>query len=145
MSFLLFVLAQTTTTPVGPVLVTPEQIATARKLLEDGLRDYQGSRFRNFRAVRAADQLALCGEANTRNGAGGLTGWQQLGVVIEGSYQRLVDVAPNGYTGLAEFTRVCIAHAHNPAAGDRDVGPAGAIEGTDDLTPALQPAVTPVG
>lgn len=138
-SFLLLAAIQAAAPAPSPVPVTPDQVAAARKLLEDGLRDYQGSRFRGFRAVRAGDRLALCGEANTRNGAGGLTGWQPLGIVIEGSYAQLVSVAPNGFTGLADYAKVCIIHAHNPAAGDRDVGPAGAIEGTDDLTRLLQP------
>lgn len=120
--------------------ISPAQIAVAKATLESGLRDYQESRFRGFREVRSGPVLALCGEANLRNGAGGLTGWNPLAVIIEGDPlgPRLIGVK-NGYEGLADFVKVCIMKAHNPAAGDRDVGPKGAIEGTVDLTPQLQP------
>jgi hypothetical protein len=135
----LLMLAQATTPAVSTATVSPAQISVARDTLESSLRDYQGSRFRGFREVRTGPLLALCGEANMRNGAGGFNGWSPLAIVIEGDAlgPRLISVAPNGYTGLSDYTKVCVLHGPSGSA-----GPKGAVEGSEDLTPALQPVAS---
>lgn len=118
------------------VQVTPDHIVTARKTLDGNLRDYQGSRFRNFRATRTGNKLSLCGEANLRNAAGGMTGWNPLAIVLEGDPigPRIIAVEANGYTNLSEFAKACVLTGPTGST-----GPADAQVGTDDITPALQP------
>lgn len=118
---------------------TPAMIETARTTLEDSLRDYAGSKFRGFRAVQIGEKMTLCGEINPRTTGGGLQGWRKVGIVVAGDPvgARLIAVATDGYTGLADFGEVC------PVIGPTaTLLPKGAIVGDDDITPALQPAAS---
>jgi len=116
--------------------VTDAQIELARTTLEEGLRDYSGARLRGFRAVRTTKALALCGQANLPNAMGGMTGWQDIGVVLDGRSSALPNIrvlGSNGLDGYIELASVC------PTQGSPYSQKMGAVYGQADVTLALQP------
>lgn len=74
-------------------------VAKGRTLLEDAVRDFPRTRVRSFRIVRSVmtpqnarwgmipagkSVVALCGEINTPNGFGAMSGWGKVAIVVEG-------------------------------------------------------------
>lgn len=56
---------------------TPEyQIGLARFALKQRLRDPESAQFRNEKMFARGDTLTVCGEVNSRNGFGGLSGFK---------------------------------------------------------------------
>ena len=49
--------------------------ADAKRAIHAALRDPASARFRNLREVRTPFGAAICGEVNSRNGFGGMTGF----------------------------------------------------------------------
>ncbi|WP_303699161.1 hypothetical protein [Brevundimonas naejangsanensis] len=63
----------------GPKATVPTQtIEKARQRLDNDLGDYPSARFRNVIAQGEADRAKFCGEINSRNRMGGMTGWQRF-------------------------------------------------------------------
>lgn len=61
--------------------VTEELLAAARQTLDNDLADYPSARFRNVTAERTGNSIAFCGEVNSRNRMGGMTGWQRFWMI----------------------------------------------------------------
>lgn len=130
--------AESVTTPVA----TPAQLAAARTILDSQLRDYEGSKFRDFRAVTSTSKkgkltFALCGEMNARNAMGGLTGWRKTAIVLEGGIYSptIFSVGADGLENLVEFASTC------PLVGPTGtVMPQGVAVGVEDVTAALEPS-----
>lgn len=115
-----------------------ERIAKARAILEDNLVDYSRAKVRGmFVTETTADKDAklflgipvgtkirvICGEINAPNRIGGMTGWQDAAIIVEGR-----DFAPLIYGGryaLSEHQAAC---------------PTGSTG--EDVTAALQPVAS---
>jgi hypothetical protein len=68
--------AQVTPAPTE-TLTAHEAIAEAKRVFDDKLLDYRGTRFRDVRFVRVRTSFeAFCGQINTTNRMGGYTGWK---------------------------------------------------------------------
>ncbi len=116
-----------------------ERIAKARVILEDSLVDYSRAKVRGMYVTETvADKdaklflgipvgakfIVICGEINAPNRMGGMTGWQDAAIIVEGR-----DFAPLVYGGryaLSEHKAAC---------------PTGSVG--EDVTAALQPAAKP--
>lgn len=67
--------------PGQAILHTPADFQqAARRALLDRLRDPGSARFRNVRRLPAPNGRVFCGEINTRNGFGGMTGFHRFQV-----------------------------------------------------------------
>ncbi len=73
----------------APAAPPPPNVAKARTLLDDGLKDYPSARFRDVHAVAytwddGEVTTPICGELNAKSAAGGYTGWKRF--VVSGNY-----------------------------------------------------------
>lgn len=103
-------------------------VARARAILDEYLVDYPGSRFKDVHLILSvtgarsyeraqirygAQVTAFCGKVNAPNRMGGMTGWREFAVILQGRDDNpLVLVAPDGVTGIREIKAVC------PTAGE---------------------------
>lgn len=62
----------------GRATVPVETIEKARVRLDTDLADYPSARFRNVIAQGSSERAKFCGEINSRNRMGGMTGWQRF-------------------------------------------------------------------
>ena len=73
----------------APAMSDPD-LAAARKVLFDHLRDPDHAKVRNFRKVSETQDTAhpasYCGEINAPNAYGGLTGWHLVRVTVNGNF-----------------------------------------------------------
>lgn len=87
-------------------------VALTKQRLHDALRDPEGTRYRDVRAMASGSRVSLCGEINMRNGFGGFTGYKRF--IADGGAIVLPD---------SDLNEVVIARDWSAHCGSKDLGP----------------------